>query len=108
MFSALRDVVVAERVAGEAADVTDTSGLKSLGAELLHRDRVIHQLIDGDLGTLIEARRFVGLEVRLIPVQGRKDVASAGSHGFHRYDGGDRNVVKDRRTIAGEQHGGPD
>ena len=35
-------------------------------------------------------------------VQRREDVASAGSRGFHRHDGGDRNVVKGSRTIAGD------
>ena len=35
--------------------------------ELLHRDHVRHELIDGDLGALIEARRFVVFEVRFIP-----------------------------------------
>ena len=35
---------------------------------LLHSDHVRHELIDGDLGALIEARRFVVLEVRFIPV----------------------------------------
>src|ERR1700733_2148742 len=76
--------------------------------KLLHRDHVLHELIDGDLSTLVKARRLVFLEVRFIPVQRREDVASAGSHGFHRNDGGDWNVVKDSRAIAGEQHGGPD
>src|SRR3954469_12448979 len=76
--------------------------------ELLHRDHVVHELIDGDLGALVKARRFVFLDVCFIPVQRREDVARAGSHGFHRNDGGDRNVIKDGRTIAGEQHRGPD
>src|SRR5918995_388359 len=66
------------------------------------------ELIDGDLGALVKATRFVLLQVRFMPVQRREDVASAGSHRLHRYDGGDRNVVKDSRTVAGEQHGGPD
>src|SRR6266550_6504175 len=77
-------------------------------AELLHRENVLHELIDGDLGALLEARRFVFLKVSFVPVQRREDVASSGSHGLHRNDGGDRNVVKDSRTITGEQHGGPD
>ena len=38
------------------------------GPALLHRDHVLHELIEGDLGALIEARRFVFLEVRFIPV----------------------------------------
>src|SRR5918993_2737629 len=77
-------------------------------AELLHRDHVLYELIDGDLGALVESRGLVRLEVRFIPVQRREDVARAGSHGLHGHDGGDRNVVEDSRTIAGEQHGGPD
>src|SRR5688500_14820859 len=65
------------------------------------------QLIEGDLGPLLPARRLVLLKVRLITVQRGEDVAHAGSHGYHRNDGGDRNVVKDSRTIAGKQPGGP-
>src|SRR5829696_6659903 len=48
-------------------------------AELLHRDHVIHELIDGDLGALVKATRFVRLEVGFIPVQRREDIASAAS-----------------------------
>src|SRR5262245_24117475 len=76
--------------------------------ELFHRLHMRHKLFEGDLGPLLPTRRFVFLKVRFIPVQRSEDVASAGSHALHRNDGGDRNVVKDSRTIAGEQHGGPD
>jgi hypothetical protein len=65
---------------------------------------VRHKLIEGDLGPLLPTRRFVFLKIRFIPVQRSEDVAGAGSHALHRNDGGDRNVVKDSRTIAGEQH----
>src|SRR5262245_41637307 len=54
--------------------------------ELLHRDHVLHELIDGDFGALVKATRFVLLEIRLIPVQRGEDVASAGSHALHRDD----------------------
>ena len=37
-------------------------------AALLHRHHVLHELVDGDLGALVEARLFVLLEGRLIPV----------------------------------------
>lgn len=35
---------------------------------LLHREHVLHELIDRDLGALIEPRRLVRLEVRRTPV----------------------------------------
>src|ERR1043166_9476643 len=68
----------------------------------LHRDHVLYELIDGDLGALLPTRCFVLRKLSLIPVQGRKDVASAGAHGLHRHDGGDRNVVEHSGTIAWE------
>jgi hypothetical protein len=37
--------------------------------ELLHRDHVLHELIDGALGALLKARRLVFLQVRFIPAQ---------------------------------------
>ena len=49
---------------------------------LLHRDHVLHELVNGDLGALVKARRFVCLEVRFIPVQRREDLARAGSRGL--------------------------
>jgi hypothetical protein len=55
-------------------------------AELLHRDHVIYELIDGDLGALLPTRRFVCLKVSFIPVQRCEDVASAGSHSISRLD----------------------
>src|SRR6188474_2554472 len=69
---------------------------------MFHRDYVLHELIDGDLGALVKARRLICLEVRFIPVLRGEDVPRAGSHGLHCNDGGDRNVVKDSRTKAGE------
>jgi hypothetical protein len=36
----------------------------SVISELLHTDYALNELIDGDLGALIKARRFVRLEVR--------------------------------------------
>ena len=37
--------------------------------ELLDRDHVLHELIDGALSALQKARRLVFLHVRFIPVQ---------------------------------------
>src|SRR5687768_9144014 len=86
---------------------TDRENARRCSCELFHRLHVRDKLIEGDLGPLLPTRRFVFLEVSFIPVQRREDVASSRSHGFHRDDGSDRNVVKNCRTIAGKQHGGP-
>src|SRR5262245_41194428 len=75
--------------------------------ELFHRLHMRHKLIEGDLGPLLPTRRFVFLKVSFITVQRTADTARPGPHAIHRHDAGDRNVVKDSRTVAGEQHGGP-
>ena len=62
---------------------------------------MLDELIDGDLGALIEPGPSVVLEVGFVAVQGGEDVPRAGSLGFHRHDGGDGNVVEDGRAKAG-------
>ena len=94
------------RARGSDAPPFDTRPAPQV-AQLFHRLHERHQLIKGDLGPLLKTRCPICLTVSFIPMQRREDVASSGSHGFHRDDGGDRNVVKDCRTIAGKQHGGP-